>query len=68
MGKMKNVLLESLDHNFENYSDDDLINDAFDPVKMAALDRGDSVNLIEELARRYQNLLMIIARLDAPTN
>jgi hypothetical protein len=68
MGKVKNMLLEQFDHDFEKYSDDDLINEAFDSQALANMDMGDHINLIEELARRYQNLLMIIARLDGATN
>ena len=65
MGKVKNMLFEQFDVSYDKASDDDLINDAFDINKLNGLDRDDMVNLIEELARRYQNLLMI---LDAPKN
>lgn len=65
MGRVKNMLFEQFDANYEKASDDDLINDAFDINKLNGLDRDDMVNLIEELARRYQNLLMV---LDASKN
>jgi hypothetical protein len=65
LAKVKS-LLEKIDHSFEEVSDDDLINDAFDPYALNNLDRGDMINMIEELARRYQNVLMIISRLDEP--
>lgn len=68
MGRVKNDMMERLDMNFEKSSDDYLINMAYDPAAMAQLDRNDTLNLVEELARRYQNLLMINAALDGQTN
>lgn len=68
MGRVKNDMMERLDMNFEKSSDDYLINMAYDPAAMAQLDRNDTLNLVEELARRYQNLLMISAALDGQNN
>lgn len=74
MGKVKQHLLEmneafeKIDMNFEKSSDDYLINIAYDPAALAHLDRNDTLNLVEELARRYQNLLMINAALDGQNN
>lgn len=64
MGKVKEQLLNQFDINFEKESDDYILNTAFDPRALADLDRGDMLNLVEELARRYQKLLDIVAALD----
>lgn len=64
MGKVKEQLLNQFDVNFEKETDDYLINTAFDPRALADLDRSDMLNLVEELARRYQRLLDINAYLD----
>lgn len=57
MGKVKEQLLHAFDIDYEKTSDDYLINVAFDRNELTQLDHGDMVNLIEELARRYQRVL-----------
>lgn len=64
MGKNE-MHFRTFDASFEDASDDYLLNVAFDPAALAQYDRTDTLNLIEELARRYQNLLDIVAAHDA---
>lgn len=64
MGKVKEQLLNQFDVSFEKETDDYILNTAFDPRALADLDRSDMLNLVEELARRYQRLLEIVSALD----
>lgn len=57
VGKVKEKLLHAFDIDYEKATDDYLINVAFDRSELTQLDHGDMVNLIEELARRYQRIL-----------
>lgn len=56
-------MMEKLDMDFSRLSDDEVINTAFSPAQLNGMDRDDMANLIEELGRRYQNLLNIVIRL-----
>ena len=50
---------------FSWYTMDDLLNQAYDNKKLAQMDRGDTLNLIRELANRLQRAadeLQVLAR------
>jgi hypothetical protein len=58
-------MMESFDMDFSWYTQDKLMNEAFDNKALAQMDRGDMLSMIRELALRLQRAndeLQVLAR------